>query len=310
MNGYVRYSVAIGTLTLAAMMPSASGASPSQDRELAMDAYERGDHGEAFRLALTAARANVPDAQSFVAFLYGHGVGTVKDAANAMFWLQKSVDNKHPYAYNLMSIAYLQGDWVEKDIQKSYEFAKLANRSGYDTTKSFVGTSLISEISRVAGPDSFNCMSYGFRQGTPSFSQCLMQTAQTQQLARRPYGLLTKNQLCRDMKKSRKTASPSYSFYLAELSTRGLTEKQCAVQWGKILLAVGAVAVVAAVVSEGGGGGSYGAANTEDVTFRWDEQPEQFGQGRRWVCRGEQTGQYAEISRCAGTLKADYRWPG
>lgn len=125
----------------------------------------------------------------------------------------------------------------------------------------------------------------------------------------RPYGLLTKNQLCRDMKKSRKAGSPNYSYYLSELTTRGLTEKQCAVQWGKIFLAVGAVAVVAAAAS-GGGGGSYGAARTEDVTFRWDEQPEEFGRGRRWVCRGEQTGQYAEITRCAGTIKADTRWPG
>jgi hypothetical protein len=125
----------------------------------------------------------------------------------------------------------------------------------------------------------------------------------------RPFGLLSKNQLCKDMKKSRKTASPNYSYYLSELTTRGLTEKQCAVQWGKIFLAVGAVAVVAAAAS-GGGGGSYGSAGTEDVTFRWDEQPGDFGVGRRWVCRGEQTGQYAETTRCAGTIKADTRWPG
>lgn len=124
----------------------------------------------------------------------------------------------------------------------------------------------------------------------------------------RPFGLLSKNQLCKDMKKSRKTASPNYSYYLSELTTRGLTEKQCAVQWGKIFLAVGAVAVVAAAAS-GGGGGSYGAAGTEDITFRWDEQPGDFGVGRRWVCRGEQTGQYAETTRCAGTIKADTRWP-
>ena len=184
MNVSVKHGIVIGGLMLATVSPSAAGASPTQDRELAMAAYERGDHGEAFRLALTAARANLPSAQSFVAFLYGYGEGTVKDAKKAMFWLQKSVDNKHPYAYNLMSIAYLRGDWIEMDIQRSYDFAQLANSSGYDTTKSFAGASLMSEISRVAGPDSFSCMSYGFRQGTPSFSQCLMQTAQTQQLAR------------------------------------------------------------------------------------------------------------------------------
>lgn len=184
MNVSVKHGIVIGGLMLASVLPSAAGASPTQDHELAMAAYERGDHGEAFRLALTAARANLPSAQSFVAFLYGYGVGTVKDAKKAMFWLQKSVDSKHPYAYNLMSIAYLRGDWIGMDIQRSYDFAQLANSSGYDTTKSFAGASLMSEISRVAGPDSFSCMSYGFRQGTPSFSQCLMQTAQTQQLAR------------------------------------------------------------------------------------------------------------------------------
>jgi hypothetical protein len=183
MNKLVGLIIAAYGLMIGVMLPSTASATPAQDRELAMAAYNRGDPNEAFRLTLAAARANLPSAQSFVAWLYGNGQGTAKDTAKAMFWLNKAVENRDPYAYSLMSITYLQGEWVEKDIQKSYDYAQRATNAGYDTKHSFAGGSLISEIGRVAGPDNFNCMFYGFRQGTPNFAQCLMQQAQAQQLA-------------------------------------------------------------------------------------------------------------------------------
>lgn len=129
----------------------------------------------------------------------------------------------------------------------------------------------------------------------------------------RPYASLTKNTLCQQMKKARKAGAPSYSEYLLELSYRGLTEQKCAVQWGKILLGVAAVGAIAAVAaSSNGGGGGQGSSfygSDVDVTFSWDEQPNGYG-GRQWVCRGEETGRYAELWRCAGKAKIDYRWPG
>jgi hypothetical protein len=132
--------------------------------------------------------------------------------------------------------------------------------------------------------------------------------------AARSYSSLTKNTLCREMKKARKAGASTYSAYLSELSNRGLTEQNCAVQWGKILLGVAAVGLVAAAASSGGSSGSqgssfYGTTPTVDLSYSWDEQPDAYG-GRQWVCRGEQTGQYAELSRCAYKIKIDTRWPG
>lgn len=135
--------------------------------------------------------------------------------------------------------------------------------------------------------------------------------------ASRPYSSLTKNNLCREMKQARKTGAASYPAYLTELSNRGLTEQNCAVQWGKILLGVAAVGLVAAAASNGGASGSqtsnlYGTASAKDVSYSWDEQPAPYGSGtgRQWVCRGEQTGQYADLSLCAFKIKVDTRWPG
>lgn len=135
--------------------------------------------------------------------------------------------------------------------------------------------------------------------------------------ASRPYSSLTKNNLCREMKKARKTGAASFPAYLMELSNRGLTEQNCAVQWGKILLGVAAVGLVAAAASSGEASGSqtsnlYGTASAKDVSYSWDEQPAPYGSGtgRQWVCRGEQTGRYADLSLCAFKIKVDTRWPG
>jgi hypothetical protein len=51
----------------------------------------------------------------------------------------------------------------------------------------------------------------------------------------------------------------------------------------------------------------YPNINTSgDYDWDWDYQPA----NRQWVCRGIQTGRYAELSNCAWDAKDDDRWPG
>ena len=45
---------------------------------------------------------------------------------------------------------------------------------------------------------------------------------------------------------------------------------------------------------------------SQDYDWDWDYQPA----NRQWVCRGIQTGRYAELSNCAWDRKDDDRWPG
>lgn len=66
--------------------------------------------------------------------------------------------------------------------------------------------------------------------------------------------------------------------------------------------AVVAGLIVAAASSKGGGGGYY--APTYDWDYAWDYQP----MNGQWVCRGKQTGQYADQWHCRNKLLYD-AWP-
>lgn len=48
-----------------------------------------------------------------------------------------------------------------------------------------------------------------------------------------------------------------------------------------------------------------GARSSNDYDWDWDFQPG----NQQWVCRGVQTGQYAEVANCRYDSKTDYRWP-
>jgi len=67
-------------------------------------------------------------------------------------------------------------------------------------------------------------------------------------------------------------------------------------------IAAGAALIGAAASSGGGGGG----AAVYDYDWDWDYQPA----NTQWVCRGIQTGRYANQDNCAYDFKDDDRWPG
>jgi hypothetical protein len=47
----------------------------------------------------------------------------------------------------------------------------------------------------------------------------------------------------------------------------------------------------------------------KDRTYWWDKFRDQYG-NYQWRCRGGQTKQFAENSKCSGVSKDDERWPG
>jgi len=71
------------------------------------------------------------------------------------------------------------------------------------------------------------------------------------------------------------------------------------------VLGVAGTALAIGVIAAGAGAGSGGGSVT-DYDWDWDYQPA----NNQWVCRGIQTGQYAELYNCAYDVKDDDRWPG
>lgn len=74
---------------------------------------------------------------------------------------------------------------------------------------------------------------------------------------------------------------------------------------GAVLLGVGAFAIA----RKHGGGGAAGLTQPVDFDWDWDQFQDQNGR-LVWACRGAQTGQFAELSRCAMKVRSDLRWPG
>jgi len=74
---------------------------------------------------------------------------------------------------------------------------------------------------------------------------------------------------------------------------------------GLAILGVGVIAACVAVAEDclDGVGGS---GSTKDYDWDWDYQPA----NSQWVCRGIQTGQYAELENCLYDVQDDDRWPG
>lgn len=98
-----------------------------------------------------------------------------------------------------------------------------------------------------------------------------------------------------------------------EVNKRGLSSERCETlvreenQRAALILGAIAVGLAAAAARRGGGGG--GSPTQADYEWDWDEIRNQYGQ-LVWVCRGVQSGEFAELWRCGGKVKTDWRWPG
>lgn len=79
---------------------------------------------------------------------------------------------------------------------------------------------------------------------------------------------------------------------------------------GKYVLAgLAVLAAGAAAYSSGYNSVNSYAAPSADYDWAWDLQRGAYN-NLVWVCRGRQTGQYADQSRCAYKYQGDNTWPG
>ena len=79
---------------------------------------------------------------------------------------------------------------------------------------------------------------------------------------------------------------------------------------GNTFLTILGVAATAALAASGGGGGYTGNSYyaPTDYDWAWDQYYNQYRQ-LVWSCRGKQTGQFADLSRCQYKPANDLTWP-
>lgn len=113
-------------------------------------------------------------------------------------------------------------------------------------------------------------------------------------------------------------APVSFTFDVgSEAGRRGYSQEQCADKIAKensVAAVVGVAALIGVAIAasrKGGGGGAVGASTSpppQDYEWDWDEF---YNVNRQlvWMCRGVQTGQFADPRQCSSKALVDWRWP-
>lgn len=119
------------------------------------------------------------DVSSFVpvAIQYMNGIGVERDPEKALFWLRKAEIERVPDSYYYYAFWHFYGVGVDQNIQKSYDYLRLALSVGY--TKPWV-TSLEKSLQGYIGVNGYTCMGYGFSYRTPSYAMCNLELEQAQ----------------------------------------------------------------------------------------------------------------------------------
>lgn len=141
------------------------------------NAIERPD----FDGSLKAARAGDKSQFLPLASMYMTGTVVEKDAAKALFWIQKAESAGLAEAKLTLALLHAEGGIIEKNPQKAYDYLNAFVTAGNTSPRT---AEITEKIKSTVGENAYSCMAYGFRLGTPNYSQCLMQTEQSQQIAR------------------------------------------------------------------------------------------------------------------------------
>lgn len=137
-------------------------------------------HKADFDKALKAARAGDKSQFLTVVDMYMTGTEVEKDDIKALFWAQKAEKAGLIEAKYTLALMYAERGGVGQDLQKSYDYLSAYVKAANTSLK----TAELSEIIKQSvGKNGYSCMSYGFRQATPSFAQCLMQADQAERIA-------------------------------------------------------------------------------------------------------------------------------
>ena len=93
-------------------------------------------NGDAFRLALRAAKLGDVGSMAVTAFNYEEGVGTVKDPDKAIRWLRLAALGGHVGAMNRMSMLFLEGGLgLKPDEAKAKKWAERSRQARFGDMK-------------------------------------------------------------------------------------------------------------------------------------------------------------------------------
>ena len=91
-------------------------------------AYQAEHYQEAFRLLTVEAKEGDSEAQYLLGTLYFDGLGVKASPQNALIWLHRAVDKRHPMAAHMLGKLYMSGTGVPIDVDKGIYYMQLADQ--------------------------------------------------------------------------------------------------------------------------------------------------------------------------------------
>jgi hypothetical protein len=101
-----------------------------------------------------------------------HGIGVNKDIDKALYWALRAEKVKIPESYVLLSEWYLLSIGVNQDIQKSFDYIRIAKAFGYQSRKL---VEIEKKIVNFTGKYGYECLKYGLTYKSGDFATCAIQ---------------------------------------------------------------------------------------------------------------------------------------
>ncbi len=93
-------------------------------------AFQDGDYAHAMTALRPLAKGGHGEAQYYVGFMYGQGLGVAQDHDLAVSWYEKAAGTGHMGAQNYLGMMYFEGRDVARDFTRAFVYFELAAASG------------------------------------------------------------------------------------------------------------------------------------------------------------------------------------
>jgi len=102
----------------------------SQNSELGLSYFEKGEYQNAIKVWLPLAKKGDPESQIGMGMMHHRGLGTPINIDQAVAWYQLAADQGYPKGQSNMGVMYMHGFGVEQNYTKSAKWFHLAAKNG------------------------------------------------------------------------------------------------------------------------------------------------------------------------------------
>ena len=116
---------------LASIEAAAEAATPADDLQKGLAAYNAGDYETALAILTPLAKGGNADAQNNLGWMYDYGEGVEQNAEEAVKWYRRAAKQGHAIAQNNLGKMYQYGEGIEQNDEEAIKWYRRAAEQGH-----------------------------------------------------------------------------------------------------------------------------------------------------------------------------------